>query len=862
MVGSREGVMYEILREVPTSNPHVDGTYTAAMGHREEVRSHVAADRRTKRRTLAGAATLLIGSVLSSSGSGVEALPQLFAQIEAPLLSVNARALGDATGAYPTVSGDGRYVVYQGIPTPDDESKPADDSIPTDIRSSTIFLTDRTSEATIELSPVPDGLRSGDTVFPVISGDGCTVVAVTQMALDVFRDDDTGDRWDVYRLTLPHCMGAVGDWDLVSTRNGSGGISRDDVMVEAPTISRSGASVAYTHPADHLFDAAGIRTISLVDVTVPVDDPGRSRFVAGSPADSPTSTFIHSGLDQPALSDDGSNLAYRSDATSSDAVPGWAEGLVDGAAATTQVYVWDIDQPDPFLAVSLVSANVAGTPALAGASEPDISRDGMSITFTSPDVGLVDAVYAACTTDCPSQVFVVDRDTNDDGQIGSDDSTELRLVSVRNDTTPPVAGTSPSSQPSISADGQLVAFVTKAANLQLIEVPGIGSGDDGDLLLAEVSDGRLTRLTNAAGVVVPTPGVHAHPNLSDAGRTAVFDTAAANELLLDGALSGRQVIARSSDPLLSLPDADLGTTLVGRESDEWYVAVINDGPSSFQPDSVTISDPQFVINEEKSTCLLANSVPAGGSCTVALSFTPSGPGPSSAVLGIAETGFGSVSVSASIEGAGGIPALRIEPGGHDLGVVTVGEPSTEFQFDLSNIGFSPTLVTSFAVTGAHTGDFSFTSNACAFRILNPRASCSVGVTFTPSDAGRRTALVELATVDGQYTTVVLAGDGEFAPVVKIDTELVEVGGDFVATGTRYPPNTEVTVVFGDGPKSSVLTVTDELGNFEVTVPVDANERGGDRIIVVQSASGAAATAPIEVVGDGQVFVGMPGFGLG
>lgn len=812
---------------------------------------------RTKRRTLAGSTALLAGLVLSTSGAGAGALPVVrLAQTEAPLPAVDARPVGDAAGANPTVSGDGRYVVFQGAPIVTDESTVAD------TRTSTIFLTDRVSSLTTELSPVPDGLRSGDTVHPVISGDGCTVVAVTQMALDVFRDDDTADRWDVYRSTLPHCEGVVGDWDLVSTRNGSGGISRDDVAVEAPTTSRSGTSVAYTHPADHLFDAEGIDTISLVDVTVPIDDPARSRFVAGSPADSPTDTFLHAGLDQPALSDDGLNLAYRSDATSSEAVPVWAGGLVDGESATTQVYVWDIDQPDPFLAVSLISANVAGTPALAGAGEPDISRNGMNVAFTSPDVGLVDAAYPACTTDCPSQVFVVDRDTDDDGQIGPNDSTELRILSVSNDTAFPIAGTSPSSQPSISADGQLVAFVTKAANLQLIEVPGIGSGDDGDLLLAEIRNGRLSRLTDAAGGVLPTPGVHAHPDLSDTGRTAVFDTAAAGELLLDGALPGRQVIARSSDPLLSLPDADLGTTLVGLASDEWYVAVINDGPSSFQPDSVTISNPLFVINEEKSTCLLANSVPAGGSCTVALSFTPSGPGSSSAVLDIAETGFGSVSVSASVEGAGGNPALRIEPAGHDLGVVTVGEQSTEFQFDLSNIAFSPTEITSFVITGAHAADFSFTSNACAFRPLNPRASCSVGVTFKPSDAGRRTALVELTTIDDQYTTVLLAGDGEYAPVVEIDAESVEVGRDFVATGTKYPPNTEVTVVFGDGPNSSVTTVTDDAGNFVVTVEVDANERGGDRTIVGQSASGAAATAPVEIVADDQAFVGMPGFGLG
>jgi phosphatidate phosphatase APP1 len=69
-------------------------------------------------------------------------------------------------------------------------------------------------------------------------------------------------------------------------------------------------------------------------------------------------------------------------------------------------------------------------------------------------------------------------------------------------------------------------------------------------------------------------------------------------------------------------------------------------------------------------------------------------------------------------------------------------------------------------------------------------------------------------------------------------------------------------VFGEGSNSAVTATTDENGNFAVMVPVDSNERGGDRTIVVQSASGAAASAPVEVIEDEQIFVGLPGFGLG
>lgn len=824
---------------------------------------------RSKRWLAASSAALAASMLLGTGAADVGARPDvhLLQADDAPVLddvelASGQFAVGDVVGAHPSVSGDGRFVVFHGAPRSEVEGEASDS------RASTVYLTDRSTDETTDLISVPDGLRAGDTMFPVISGDGCTVAAVTELALDVFRDDDTAGRWDVYRKTLPHCGGIDGDWELVSTRNGSGGLARDDVAIAAPTLNRSGTLIAYTHPADHLFEADGVTTVSLVDLAVPVSDAGRSRLVAGMPGDTPNTVYTHAGIDQPVLSDDGSHLAYRSDALSDEAVPVWGVGPVEGGPATRQVYVWNLPEPDPFLAVVLISKTSDGVASAVGASEPDISRDGTVVTFTSSDTSFVDAVYPPCATECPSQVFLVDRDLDDDGDVGETETPAARLVSAIVDAEPgdgalPVAGIAPSSQSSISADGQLVAFVSKAPNLQLIQAPAIGSGDDGEILLAELHRSALVRVTTEIDGIVPTPGVHAHPDLSDTGRTTVYDTSAASELVVDGAVGGRQVVARSTKPSLAMADADLGTTLIGLESDEWYVAVINDGPATFQPAEVTIDNPQFVINTERgSTCLLGAAVPAGGSCTVALSYVPAVGGAASSTLTVSEAGFDAVSVSATISGSGGEPALRIRQAGLDFPVVTVGESSVELQLDVENIGIPSTSLGSFEITGAHASDFEFTSNNCAFRPLNARAACSVGITFTPADAGRRTALLELGTVSGQYTTAIIAGDGKYAPLVELDTAEVEAGREFLATGSQYPANTEVTVVFGDGPNSSVTAVTDDEGNFAVNVPVSSTERGGNRRIVVQTASGAAASTPVKVIESDQSFVGLPGFGLG
>ena len=77
----------------------------------------------------------------------------------------------------------------------------------------------------------PTTLRSGDTITPVISSDGCVVVVQTQLALDLFRDDNNDERWDVYRLVVPECGGQFDAWELVSA-SGRTGTARDDVVVE------------------------------------------------------------------------------------------------------------------------------------------------------------------------------------------------------------------------------------------------------------------------------------------------------------------------------------------------------------------------------------------------------------------------------------------------------------------------------------------------------------------------------------------------------------------------------------------------------------------------------------------------------
>lgn len=817
-----------------------------------------------KRRTAAAVVGIACaGFILSASASGVDARPTVVLEQAAEGSATGAigasAPAGQGLGADPSVSGDGRFVTYAGLPAGGDAAAAAAAG---DTRTSTVYLTDRESEQTIELTPVPDGVRSGNSINPAISGDGCNVAVVTELPLDVFRDDDTGDRWDVYRMRLPACGGSDGAWELVSTRSDGSGLARDDVnVIDPPAVSRAGTVIAYTHPAVQLFDVTGLTSVSLVDLEQPITSPTRSTLVAGTPIKSPDTQFVHAGIDQPAISGDGRFVAYRSDAASTEAVPGWGAGQVAGGPATRQVFVWDRNEPDPFSAVHLLSVRTDGEPTQVGASDPAISRDGRVVAFTSADVGLVPAVFPPCAEGCPSQVYRVDRDTDENNWFDEPSRTSITMVSSEPGSDPVVAGTAPSSQPALSADGQLVAFITKASNLQLVKASGGGEPNDGDLLIADAELGTLRRVTMLADGVQPAVGAHSSPQLSDTGRTTVFDTLAGPQLI-PGGVAGRQVVATTTEPELAFAEADLGSTLVNLTSDEWYVAVINRGPTTFTPNKITVSDRRFTVNQENSTCALGAPVPPGSDCTVRLTFTPYTPGVATATVTVSEGGFQAVSVSTTVRGAGGEPTLRTEPAGTDLGQVVIGQMSTERVFDVRNISLVPSAVSNIRLAGEGADDFVVTSDSCRGKTLNPQSTCSVGVTFAPTSPGHRSALVIVETTTGQYTSMVAAGDGRFAASLGIDPSEVEAGREFLAFGTGFPPDTDVSLLFGDDSANATPARTNAEGMFLIYVPVALNERGGTRTVVAQTADGTVASATIDVIEQFDAGIGMPGFGLG
>ena len=110
--------------------------------------------------------------------------------------------------------------------------------------------------------------------------------------------------------------------------------------------------------------------------------------------------------------------------------------------------------------------------------------------------------------------------------------------------------------------------------------------------------------------------------------------------------------------------------------------------------------------------------------------------------------------------------------------------------------------------------------------------------------------------------MVAGGDARYEPVFEVAAGEVEAGDDLGVGGSGFPPNTAVSILFGDGSASSLVTSTNADGAFLLWLPIDPSEGGGQRTIVAQAADGSVASATVEIIEQPSASPGLPGFGMG
>jgi len=263
-------------------------------------------------------------------------------------------------------------------------------------------------------------------------------------------------------------------------------------------------------------------------------------------------------------------------------------------------------------------------------------------------------------------------------------------------------------------------------------------------------------------------------------------------LLLDSAEQLMSILLNQTPPPVNVSPKGLtfNNQIVGTTSSTQPVTVTNNGVRAATV-SVAVSGDFTQTN----TCPVSPATLAASvSCTISVSFTPTATGPRTGTITIVDSLPGGPQVLA-LTGTGVVPIVTLGGNSISFGNQLVGTSSPTQMVSLSNTGTGPLIISSIAITGANSGDFSQT-NACPLSpsTLAVQSNCTISVTFKPTANVNRSASVTITdNAVGSPQVISLSGAG-IAPVVSF-------GGTATLTFSRQPIGTS------SAPQSVTLTNT-------------------------------------------------------
>jgi beta-lactam-binding protein with PASTA domain len=107
----------------------------------------------------------------------------------------------------------------------------------------------------------------------------------------------------------------------------------------------------------------------------------------------------------------------------------------------------------------------------------------------------------------------------------------------------------------------------------------------------------------------------------------------------------------------------------------------------------------------------------------------------------------------------GIPSLMPSPNSVTMPGQAVNSTTAPLAVSVANGGTGPLTVSSVALGGPNAADFAVANNSCTGASVAPGSSCAVQLTFTPTAAGARNAVLTLASNAPQSPPVTISGTG-------------------------------------------------------------------------------------------------------
>jgi len=200
-----------------------------------------------------------------------------------------------------------------------------------------------------------------------------------------------------------------------------------------------------------------------------------------------------------------------------------------------------------------------------------------------------------------------------------------------------------------------------------------------------------------------------------------------------------------------------GSITVGATSAQTTVTITNSGSGAATGVSFSNSNAtEFLVSANTCTA----SIGAGASCSLKVAFKPSLSGSRSGTLTVNRSGGAGLGIGMSGTGSAiATPGQLSMPGTLTFASRTVATTSAVSTVTISNVG--GTAVSVSGAVSSNASEFSIVSNACT--TVSAGASCTVGVTFTPSAVGARNATITVTSNGtGSPQAISVSGTGNAA----------------------------------------------------------------------------------------------------
>jgi hypothetical protein len=563
-----------------------------------------------------------------------------------------------------------------------------------------------------------------------------------------------------------------------------------------------------------------------------------------------------------------------------------------GSTGTQIITVSNVGEGQTGLLLSGAVISPSGTPFSMGAISCSNGASSFSTTLPSGGACLVTISYAAPASGTPPSATITFTDNAALSNLTSTltGSSYTQTISLNGTGTTAPQPTEPSATVPVS-DNETITVTDTPTFPDVADSETITVTDQvsitvsplspltlsfADQLVGSTSATQTVTLTNAGTAkltvgTITTTADYTHPSKTctatlAAGSSCTISVAFAPKST--GPLTGTLTVGTNGTVALSgtgiAPAASISPATyvfanqqVDTTSTTQAFAYSNTGQVSITVSSVTLSGTaaaNYAIASDP--CTGVTLVP-GATCDVGVTFTPSAAKNRVATLTVTDETGGAAPAAASLSGTG-VAATASLTGAAAFGNQQVGVTSATQTLTYQNTGIGPISVNSAALSGNAATDYVIATDACTGATLATSATCSVGVTFTPSAVGSRVASLTVTDSTGGAKAQILSLSGTgIAPTISLGSGTYAYGAVTAATPATFTltnSGTASLVISTIALTGTQFTVTE---GGTCTVAGSVSSGGFCTVIVTFTPSGTTKfTGTLTVSGTG-VGTGSP-----